>query len=107
MTRIKALRLEKNMSQRDVANALHCSQKAVACWERETSEPSANFVIALADLFECSADYVLGRENDFGQINVNSNLTEEERKLLFSFSKLKKKDKEELNSFIEYLLYRS
>ena len=106
MMRIKSLRLENNMSQRDLAKALNCSQKAVDCWERETSIPSAAFIIAIADLFECTTDYVLGRENDYGQININSNLTNEEKFLLFSFAKLEKTQKEELNRFIDYLLYR-
>ena len=106
MMRIKSLRLENNMSQRDLAKALNCSQKAIDCWEKETSIPSANFIVAIANLFECTTDYVLGRENDFGQININSDLDSEERNLLCSFSKLEPDAKEELYRFIDYLLYR-
>lgn len=106
MMRIKSLRLEHNMSQRDLAKALNCSQKAIDCWEKETSVPSANFIVAIANLFECTTDYVLGRENDYGQININSDLDNEERNLLFAFSKLETTEKEELNRFIDYLLHR-
>ena len=99
MMRIKSLLLENNMSQRDFAKALNCSQKAIDCWEKETSIPSANFIVTIANLFECTTDYVLGRENDFGQININSDLDSEERNLLCSFSKIRTRCKRRIIPF--------
>ncbi len=62
---IKELRLEKNISQKKLADAIGVSQKAIDFWERGVNEPKASYIIKLADYFEVSADYILGRNNFF------------------------------------------
>ena len=59
MVRIKQLRTERNMTQRAVADIIQSSQKAVDVWEKGISEPTSHFVVALADCFGCSTDYLL------------------------------------------------
>ena len=61
---IKELRLEKNISQK-LADAIGVSQKAIDFWERGVNEPKASYIVKLADYFEVSADYILGRNNFF------------------------------------------
>ena len=58
--RIKELRLEHNLSQMELAKALNMSQSAVAKWELGKTEPTATAIIRLAQLFNESADYLLG-----------------------------------------------
>ena len=58
--RIKELRLERNLSQMQLAKALQMSQSAVAKWELGKTEPTASAIILLAKLFGESADYLLG-----------------------------------------------
>ena len=60
-TRIKELRLEHNLSQSALAKLIGVSQKAIDYWERNINEPKASYIIALADYFDISADYLLGR----------------------------------------------
>ena len=103
MYRIKQLRKEKNLSQRALANLIGASNKAVNFWETGKVEPSAKFICALADVFECTADYLLGREDDFGNVNVMRELTDDEKLLLSVFSKLSKKQREEALNFIDYV----
>ena len=62
---IKELRLEKNISQKKLADAIGVSQKAIDFWERSVNEPKASYIVKLADYFEVSADYILGRNNFF------------------------------------------
>ncbi len=62
---IKELRLEKNISQKKLADAIGVSQKAIDFWERGVNEPKAYYIVKLADYFEVSADYILGRNNFF------------------------------------------
>ena len=92
MLRIKQLRLENDMSQRALAAKIKSSQKAVDLWEKGLTEPKAEIVIALADVFECSADYLLGREDEFGNVTVVREITENERKLLSAYSKKKREN---------------
>ena len=58
--RIKELRIERNLSQMDLAKALNMSQSAVAKWELGKTEPTASAIILLARFFNESADYLLG-----------------------------------------------
>ena len=58
--RIKELRKEKNFSQSQPARRIGVSQKAVDYWELGTNEPKASYIVKLAELFEVSADFLLG-----------------------------------------------
>ena len=58
--RIKELRKEKNFSQNQLARRIGVSQKAVDYWEVGTNEPKASYIVKLAELFEVSADFLLG-----------------------------------------------
>ncbi len=103
MNRIKILRLENDMSQRMLAGKIGCSQKSVDYWEKGYSEPTAGFICALADCFSCSADYLLGREDDFGVVRIDGRLTEEERKLLTIYGALTEPLRHELLNYAEFL----
>lgn len=61
--RIKDLRQEKNLSQSVLAQKIGVSQKAIDYWERGINEPKATYIVRLADFFDVSTDYLLGREN--------------------------------------------
>ncbi len=58
--RIKELRLQKNMSQMDLAMATGISQSAIAKWELGKTEPTATAIILLARFFCETTDYLLG-----------------------------------------------
>jgi len=61
--RIKELRQESNLSQSALAKIIGVSQKAIDYWERGVNEPKASYIIKMADFFDVSTDYLLGREN--------------------------------------------
>ena len=54
--KIKELRLEKNLSQMQLAKQIGTSQKAIDYWERSVNEPKASYIIALVRFFEISFD---------------------------------------------------
>lgn len=58
--RLKDLRIEKGLSQHQLAKATGISQNAIAFWENEKRAPNSNAVIILADFFQVSTDYLLG-----------------------------------------------
>ncbi len=62
--RIKELRTELNISQKELADKIGVSQKAVDYWEREVNEPKASYIVQLADYFCVSCDFLLGRSDD-------------------------------------------
>ncbi len=61
--KIKELRKEKNLTQKELAKLLNKSETGYASWEQGLSEPSVNDLILLCKIFEVSADYLLGLED--------------------------------------------
>ena len=106
--RLKELREERNFTQNDVATAIKTTRTNIGRWEKGENEPSANFVIQLADFFEVSTDYLLGREDDFGNISVKTEtapaLPKESQELLDIFDSL---DKFHQVQVLEYARYFS
>ena len=50
-------------TQRDMAKLLNITQPSYIRYENGTSEPSQENLIKIADLFDVSLDYLLGRTN--------------------------------------------
>ncbi len=86
--RIKELREEKHISQKKLAEVIGTSQRNIGRWENNENEPSYSQVVKLADFFGCSIDYLVGREDDFGNVPVKSNLSTQEQELISAFNKL-------------------
>jgi len=59
---LKALRIEYNLSQQKLANAIGVSQKAIDYWEKGINEPKASYILLLAEYFEVSCDFLLGKD---------------------------------------------
>lgn len=60
--RLKERRLANQMSQEQVAERLGISRQAVAKWEGNHTSPSADNLLALADLYQVSLDELAGRK---------------------------------------------
>lgn len=104
MYRIKQLREEKGISQRALAKKVGASAKAVNFWESGKVEPSAKFICALADVFECTCDYILGRSDDLGNVNVMRELNDKEKLVLKLYSELDTSQSKEVIDFINFLI---
>ncbi len=60
--RLLELRTEQNLSQAKLAKAIGVSFSVICYWETNKSEPTAPNLIKLADFFNTSVDYLLGRD---------------------------------------------
>ncbi|MFS9152402.1 helix-turn-helix transcriptional regulator [Streptococcus infantis] len=60
--RLKTLRKEKKLTQKELAEQIGIKQNSYSDWETGKNEPSLENLIKLADLFEVSLDCLLGRE---------------------------------------------
>lgn len=58
--RVRLLREELELSQADVGQALHMTQRKVSYLENDRYEPSLEDLKALCAYFHVSADYLLG-----------------------------------------------
>lgn len=59
---IKELRIEKNMSQKMLADQIGVTQGAVYFWEKEINEPTIGYIVKLATVFGVSIDDLLSYE---------------------------------------------
>ena len=63
--RIKKLRKKKGMTQLELAEKVHVTDKAVSKWETGEGNPEITILIELAKIFEVSLDYLLtGKESE-------------------------------------------
>ena len=58
--RLKDLRVERGISQMQLAKELKLSQSAIAKWELGKTEPTASAIIAVAKFFNETTDFILG-----------------------------------------------
>ena len=61
MNRIKELRTEKGITQADLAKILKISDRAVGYYENGDREPDYTTLLKIAEYFDVSIDYLLGR----------------------------------------------
>ena len=59
MNRIKELRIEKNISQNDLAKLLNTSQQSISFYETGKRDPDTETLNVLSDYFNVSIDYLL------------------------------------------------
>ena len=82
---LKAARLNKGIKATDLAKALHVSKQTVSSWENNRRNPSIETYVKLADLYDVSLDFLVGREfksdkQDFDLIEIFSKIPREKRK---------------------------
>lgn len=97
MNRISELRKEKHLHQVGLAVKINVSQYTISAYETERQHPSSDMLIRLADFFNVSIDYLLGR-SDIRYTADNfteSKLSALEIKLLNSFRELSKEKQQQ------------
>ncbi len=62
--RMKMLRLERGLRQEDTAKELGISMSAYCRYEYGKREPNASTLWRMADLFDVSIDYLVGRSEE-------------------------------------------
>lgn len=60
--KIKKLRVEKNLTQKDLADRLYVTFQTVSKWENDENEPDVSTLRELSKVFECSLDYLLSED---------------------------------------------
>ena len=62
--RIRDLREDHDMKQREVAEYLHCSQQVYSNYELGQRDVPTEILIKLSELYKVSTDYILGLTNN-------------------------------------------
>lgn len=70
MLKLKELRLESEKTQAEMATILNISRQVYANYENQINEPSLEMLANIANFFNCSIDYLVGRSDDFGNVTI-------------------------------------
>ncbi len=88
MLRISELRTLKGITQKQLADEIGVKNYTVGNWEQGRTEPNLEDLVAMANYFECSVDYLIGREDDFGNVVLLSNLSADQIRLVGLYAQL-------------------
>lgn len=63
--KLKELRIERGLTQKQVAESIGLTKNALGNYETGIREPSLDLLRKLCDLFDVSADYLIGRADSY------------------------------------------
>ena len=58
--RLRALREENNLTQRQLAEQIGYGKSSISFWENDLKDPTSKVIIKLSKLFKVTSDYLLG-----------------------------------------------
>lgn len=82
--RIKTLRTQSHMTQRELAQKIGLTPKMISFYEKSERIPPADIIIKFVDIFNVSADYLLGLSNspDAKEVIHGEQLSSEEKEIV-------------------------
>lgn len=92
---LKVIRHARGISQQTLANAMGITQQSINKYENHKIEPDIDTLIALADYFDVTVDYLIGRTDENNQPLLESN------SLLSKYSRLNKSEKICIDTLID------
>ncbi len=105
MLKLQEIREQKNIMQKELAERLNKTRACISSWETNKTEPDIQSLISLADILEVSTDYLLGRTNDVGLVEVQRELSHDQQELLALYNQMTFQDKNQLLGFAKALVF--
>lgn len=92
---LKKLRVEANVSQKTLAEAIGVSQQSINKYENHNIEPDIETLIQIADFFHTSVDFLIGHTDIRRKIEQTHSydLNDEECVVVGKYRKLNKKQR--------------
>lgn len=97
--RIRQLRIEKELTQTQLSDIFHIAKSTLSQYENNIRTPNDDIKIKLANYFNVSLDYLLGKTN------IKNYESKETTVALHTddYDELPQEAKDEINNFIEYV----
>ena len=100
--RVKELRKELKLTQEDFAEQFGYTRTAISAWEIGRNEPSSTDMVKLANFFNVSTDYLLGKSNIRNAEKELEN-TSNNSEILSYCNQLNEKGKQTLTDYVKVL----
>lgn len=94
-SRLKYLRNRSKKTQEDVAKSLEISRAAYSHFENDRNEPDNHTLSKLADFYEVTTDYLLGRKTNLDDVSVAAHYTKD-------YDKFTPEEQQEIDDYIEF-----
>jgi len=98
--RLTMLRKERHLTQGQMAEKLDVSRPSYTCYELGNSFPTVITLCKIADFFEVSLDYLVGRTNDRKVDAADPKRAIQELQMLDTFRKLSPEQREKLSELM-------
>ena len=98
---LKKLRERDRVTQAQLANAVGISQQSINKYENHNIEPDIDTLIAIADFFHTSVDYLLGHVCISDKAEGLTQLTQEEIDVINKYRFLSPKEKESIHLILD------
>ncbi len=66
--KLKKLRIEKNLTQKDLADQLHVTFQTISKWESDTNEPDFSTLKELSKILGCSIEYLFSEDEGLEEL---------------------------------------
>ncbi len=76
--KLKKKRIERCLTQNDLANKIHVSPSTISLYESDEREPTLSTLVAIANALQVSSDYLLG----LSELPQGNNINNDNLKLL-------------------------
>ena len=83
-----------------VGKEIGISSSVITRWKQEGSYPTIELLLKIADYFDCSIDYLIGRSNECKSLNTEISL--DDYQLIEKFHSLDETAKRELLSYLDF-----
>lgn len=101
---LKMLRGERKVSQKELADAIKSQQSSINRMEHGLMDPSGEYLIKMADFFDVSVDFLLGRTDIREMASTDSETRKRIKEAVFDFltdnPKMYKEIKKGITSYI-------
>ena len=93
LSRFRELLADSDKTQTEICNEIGITKQRLSNWKSGYTEPNQSDMVMLADYFQVSLDYLLGRSDDFGNVSVRAEkvgefLSDDEKKILNTYRNL-------------------
>ncbi|WP_368490226.1 helix-turn-helix domain-containing protein [Clostridium sp. BJN0013] len=116
--RLKLLRKEKGLTQKELAQKLNMQNTAISKYELNQRKPDTETLLEIANFFNVSVDYLLGNSDDRTTLNPKENTSYEKISELVKENEIKTlaahfdgeditdDDVEDIKNFIEFVIQK-
>lgn len=94
--RLKLLRKERKITQKELAEIINLSSGAIAMYETGNRTPDKEVLSAIADFFDVSLDYLLGRTDERSPADKIKAAISDDPELMEFWEELQKRDELQL-----------